>query len=102
MPEFDTLYDKLCEANQHIAKLEAKVLELKEAARWSRWPDEYPDASGRYEICFLAHDPMEGPIVVHRFAKYSHMWYGAAYGVAELYWRPVGELPQGWEVADDH
>ena len=80
-------------ASDEIENLRDRVDELEESIRWRKWPEEKPEKSGRY--LKLLRDRCEEltRFNLDEYCKVTQKWWGGD----PIYWRPIGNLPEGGE-----
>ena len=74
-------------------RLRKGVAELEGLLRWRKWPEEKPEKSGRY--LKLLRDRCEEltRFNLDEYCKVTQKWWGGD----PIYWRPIGNLPEGGE-----
>jgi hypothetical protein len=77
------------------AELEAENAKLREAARWRKWPEEWPDTDGRYLVFMDSNDPIDDGKWLGCCNYQNCQWFGQAWGVGQLYFKTIGPLPGG-------
>jgi hypothetical protein len=73
-----------------LTKVEARVRELEDQLRWRKWPEEKPEARGRYLVL------TDGSTGIGNHVSYYSAGIGWATSDAGIsHWRPIGPLPGG-------
>jgi len=84
--------DQLCEADEKIAELETENAKLRDQLRWRKWPEEKPEAGGKYLMIWF--DDVKGLWLDDiKVVQCNEPLRECYLKLGYFYWRPIGPLP---------